>query len=39
MASPAGYNGHFGYSVDISENNAIIGAYGYSKLTFFSVFL
>lgn len=28
-ASPAGENGHFGYSVGIHPNYSIFGAYGY----------
>jgi len=29
--SPAGFNGHFGFDVDISPSYVIIGAYGFSK--------
>lgn len=30
--SPAGYQGHFGYAVDIAQNYSVIGAYGYDDL-------
>ncbi len=30
--SPAGHEGHFGYSVDIAQNYSVIGAYGFDDL-------
>ena len=30
--SPAGYQGHFGYAVDIAQNYSVIGAYGFDDL-------